>query len=233
SSAPLYLRRKDNTLLPSGPCLFSYLYVQLHYELFFGNYFMPAFPFLALIFAVLIGKMVPWFWDRVAKFVSYATPIAMFSLLVLPISFGPEMMPAFRYFAPFIQNSGSCSDSVMFIDGGSLYGGQNAYFCQVAFYTGRKLLPSSCEDALRMIEEKKPAWVLFAGDAQVRCLKNMELPSYVTRLKFGSQHLWGVYQSDQAEFDLTPLYRQLLPPVDCKPKELKSTPWIRFEAAGS
>ncbi len=191
------------------------------------NYFMPAFPFIALILALLIQNVISRFWVWMENFVVHATPITMFALLIFPVTLGPEMMPAFRHFAPFIQTAGDCSDSVMFIDG-NLYGGKNTYFCQIAFYTGRKVLPSSCDQALELIHERKPAWILLSGNDQVNCLKNQELSEYVTRIQFGSQYLWGIYPVGRSQFDLTPLLRQLEPPLDCKPKELRDSPWLRL-----
>jgi hypothetical protein len=79
------------------------------------------------------------------------------------------------------------------------------------------------------IKEKKPAWILLAGDAAERCLKNEDLPQYLSRIKFGSQYLWGIYPQESRELDLTPLYRELKPPVDCVPFKLEDTPWIKFK----
>ncbi len=117
---------------------------------------------------------------------------------------------------------------VMFLDTGGIYGGQNTYFCEIAFYTGRKELNSNCNDALEKVKKIKPAWILFSDNGK-DCFKNDPLLEYPTRIKFGTQHLYGIYPMSSSEMDLTPLYRELKPPVDCKPMELKNTPWINFK----
>jgi hypothetical protein len=188
-------------------------------------YFLPVFPFLALILSGAFSD----FWDRHSARVSNSLIFFGLSLPVIlvcfPVALGPESFPGLRKFNPLIQSYGSCQDHVLFIDGGQPFGTALDSIYELSFYTGRKILQArDCQEAIRLITTRSPEWIVMTTRNPTQCIPGVTLAHYPVYFQFGDQYLYSRIIPETRRGDLTPLHRELKPPRECvsapEPKDL-------------
>ncbi len=189
-------------------------------------YFLPIFPFLAL----LCVDPLAGFLER-KKIAVYSALIALglavpSFLLAVPVPLGPENFPALRKFEPFIQSYGTAADRVFFVDGGQKFGGDLDHLYELQFYTGRSILQGDCKTSDELILRHRPEWVFGSGANLSLCLKESTRALYPVSYRYGGQHLLSrIIPRDQAT-DLTPLRLELKAPLDGVPVALPHDPYF-------
>jgi hypothetical protein len=183
-------------------------------------YFIPVFPFLALLCVDCLRNSITRYAQQVYLFFIFAGLTLPAILLATPIELGPENFPALRRFEAIIQNYGSVSDQVMFVDGGQPYGSELDSIYELSFYTQRKIIQANCENANSLFIQFNPEWIVVTGKNLNGCLKSEALKQYPVKYKFGRQYLLSRLISPEQATDLTPLVRELKPPVNGKKADL-------------
>jgi hypothetical protein len=183
-------------------------------------YYIPIYPFLALLCVDSIAN----FLER-KKVVVYSSFVGLgifipALLLATPIPLGPENFPALRKFEPIIQNYGSASDQILFIDGEQPYGGKLDSIYELAFYTGRSVIQGACTTAEDQVHALNPEWIVVSGSNWSQCLKERTRSNYPVQYRYGRQYLLSRIIPKEAETDLTPLRRELRAPLDGVPAPL-------------
>ncbi len=174
-------------------------------------YFIPIFPFLAL---VCVDPLRNWLEKRYLGVTSFMIGAGLFVpalLVATPISLGPENFPALRRFHPIIQNYGTVQDRILFVDGEQPWGGDLDSMYELSFYTSRKILQGNCEESRRLLDAEKPEWVVVSGKNFHDCFSVDQLKQYPVQYKFGRQHLLSKIIPEKDALDLTPLARELKP----------------------
>ncbi len=91
------------------------------------------------------------------------------------------------------------------------------------------MLQSLCEDAVQVIEQYQPAWIVgFNG-----CMPEINsalAKQYTSKFSFGRQQLWSRIIPSAAQgvhlIDLTPLARELQPPRDGRSVDYPRNPYF-------
>ena len=181
-------------------------------------YFLPVFPFFALILSGAFRDILDRHSERIRNgFLLLGVGIPAI-LVCFPLALGPESFPALRKFHPFIQSYGTCKDHVLFVDGGQPFGTALDSIYELSFYTGRNILQArDCEEAIRLIESRSPEWVVLTSRDLGGCLTDRILTRYPSRIRFADQHLLSRIIPEKDRSDLTPLHRELKPPRNCVP----------------
>lgn len=189
----------------------------------YDHYFVPAYPFLALIAA---RPFAAWWapWERVIR---RGWSVAVFALGVFlvstPVQTAPESYPGVRKFAAFIQSYGSCEDRILVIEGGKPYGTYADYQALLQFYTGRATLEASCEaSAAQALQDARIAWVISSASQAQACLAAPEFGArFPVVFRYGNQILLtSRIPAGGVAVDLSPLARELQAPIDCRPTPL-------------
>ena len=189
-------------------------------------YYLPIYPFLALICVVPIREFLETRKQTIySGFVGLGIIIPLI-LLCSPIQLGPENFPALRKFSPMIQSYGSASDQVLFIHGKQPYGGHLDSVYELTFYTGRKVLQGFCESAESQIAVEKPEWIVVSGENFNHCLKPETRALYPVQYRFGTQHLLSRIIPAGSNQDLTPLRLELKPPLDGASEPTSDDPYF-------
>lgn len=174
-------------------------------------YYLPMFPFLALL---CLEGIHQWLHHRSVQVMSAIMGLGIFLptlLVATPIELGPENFPAFRRFEPIIQQYGTCSDRVLFIEGGQPFGGPLDNIYELSFYTGRKILQADCKTAFDVVKAHAPEWITMTDETRVNCLTESLLKPYKTQYRFGRQWLVSKIIPKESELDLTAFARELKP----------------------
>ncbi len=181
-------------------------------------YFLPVFPFLALILSGAFRDLLDRHSARIREGI-IALGVALPVILVcFPVPLGPESFPGLRKFHPFIQSYGTCSDRILFVDGGQPFGTALDSIYELSFYTGRNILQAKdCAEAIRLIETSSPEWVVLTSKDPSSCIPEHLLTRYPSRMRFADQHLWSRIIPEKDRMNLTPLHRELKPPKKCTP----------------
>ncbi len=183
----------------------------------FDYYFNPVFPFLALLSSYsLIDVVKAVEKNFYAVFSSLVPPVLAF-LLCTPTQLGPEAFVALKRFMPFIQSYGNCDHDILLVPGGEPIGSSLDYGLVLNFYTGHQVSVEGCLTASAFIRKNKPDWILISEEHLNQCLTAAEKTKYPTQLRMGNQYLLTSLIPSQANFDLTPLERELKPSIDCHP----------------
>ncbi len=180
----------------------------------FPHYFLPAFPFLALMTARINDLFFVYIENAIRRMVLGLAVVAPLVLLVFPLKTAPEMFPALRKFAAFIQSEGVRSDRVLFIVHEQPYGSVGDYFVELSFYADRKFLSSPCGDANQFMAKTLPEWIITSGKSPRDCVSDEQLKAFPFQIKLGNQFLLGRKVAASSVVDLTPLYRELKAPID-------------------
>jgi hypothetical protein len=176
-------------------------------------YFIPVFPFLALLIAGSFRKGLEKQAGRILSAVCSLGVMLPVFLLCFPVPLGPENFPGLRKFHPFIQSKGSASDRVLFIDGGQPFGTDLDSIYELSFYTGRSILQAkSCAEAEELIQKERPEWIILTRPDPGTCVPTAILQAYPAHFRFGSQHLFSRILPPSEVGDLTPLMLELRPP---------------------
>jgi 4-amino-4-deoxy-L-arabinose transferase-like glycosyltransferase len=174
-------------------------------------YYIPVYPFLALLLVDPARNFFERNAKRVYLFFIFAGLILPTVLLITPIELGPENFPALRRFEPIIQNYGSTDDHIMFVDGGQPYGSDLDTIYELSFYTGRKIIEANCENSNQLLKQFKPEWIIITAPNASHCLEVEVKKQYSVQYKFGRQFLFTRIVSPEQATDLTPLIRELKP----------------------
>jgi hypothetical protein len=185
-------------------------------------YYLPAFPFLAVLFAGLIDRAFHRFVDFLKQGMVLVIPVVGVLLLILPLSTCPEMFPVLKRFTAIIQSHGDCRDRVLFVDHAQPYGSKPDYFAEILFYTNRQFTGSDCAEANAFLKSADYRWVIASGSHPTDCISSELLKPFTYRVKMGNQFLLGKVKPDPEFMDLTPLHRELIPVVGCDVEPLKS-----------
>jgi hypothetical protein len=176
-------------------------------------YFVPVFPFLALILAGAFRKGIERHTTSILTGIQYLGLLIPVLLVCFPISLGPESFPALRKFHPFVQSYGSPADRVLFIDGRQPFGTALDSMYELALYTGRRILQAKdCTEAAQLLETHRPEWIVLTAKEARDCLLDTHLRAYPFHLRFADQHLLSRLLPPEAAGDLTPLHRELKAP---------------------
>ncbi len=204
----------------------------------YAHYFLPAFPFIALLQAQLL---MPWLkrfeGQEEARFnfgFTGVTLVALAAVVVFPIPFAPEAFPALKRFNPYIQSYGNCEDQVLFVPGSHPYGGIVDYSIEIRYATGRKVQEAPCSELVRLASQPSAGWILMATSEE-HCLDAGTRSRFPTALRFGNQRLLtnripretAFADSHGSALDLSPLQRELQGSIDCRAPEIKRDRYYR------
>lgn len=192
-------------------------------------YFLPIFPFLALLCTDVLSGWLKKHQQGVTNFFIGAGMLVPAMLVATPIDFGPETFPALRKFEAIIQSYGTTSDRVMFVDGHQPYGSDLDSIYELSFYTSRRILQSNCLDANTWIKSDQPEWIVVTAPNHQNCLSPELLKPYATQFKFGRQYLFSRIIQKSPAIDLTPLARELKPVQEGKMAPLPNHPFFPSE----
>lgn len=220
------LPRPHFSLIASGAVVLIVVISAMRFK--FPHYYLPAFPLLAILFAAMIDPLFQKIESGARSVVLVLAYIAPLVLLILPIHTAPEMFPALRKFATFIQSAGTAKDRVLFVENAEPYGTAGDYFVETIFYTGRRYLETQCANANPLIEKEKPEWIITSGARLQDCVSDRNLTRYPFRIQLGNQFLLGQKNVTGSATDLTPLYRELKVPVDGEPAPLPKDIQYRY-----
>ncbi len=198
----------------------------------FPHYYLPMYPFLALLIAGSGRRWLERNVSGVETALVVASLVAGALLVSNPIALAPEMFPALKRFDAIIQSYGKCSDKVLFVDGGQPYGSFGDYAAEVNFYTGRRLLDSSCGNAAAILGAEKPAWIIVSRENSSKCFKPELLAAYSSRFAMGNQLLLSsimTAKDSNSAVDLTVLERELKVANDCSPAPLPRDSYHSYE----
>jgi hypothetical protein len=193
-------------------------------------YFVPIFPFLALLCLDPLESWINRYSNRIHQvMIGFGLIVPVF-LLANPIELGPENFPALRRFSAIIQSYGNCDHSVLFVEGGQPFGTELNSLFTLKFYTQRKLLEATCQNANQILTENSPEWVIVTDPNDKNCLQEKFMAHYPIHYRVGNQLLFALEKmipQDRAG-DLTPLDRELKPVLDCRSVPLKKTPYTPY-----
>lgn len=197
----------------------------------YDHYFVPAYPFLALIGA---QPLCLWVERHASGFYRAFTLVALLVSTVIlcsPINPSPESFPALRRFMAIIQSFGDCHDQVLFVNGYQPYAEFDDYQHLIHFYTGRDALEADCQGLEAATADPRIKWIILSGRNYPACLTGEISRRFPYRIIDGNQALLGQYglTREGSAVDLTPLSRELKAAVDCRPAPL---PRDRYHGSG-
>lgn len=195
----------------------------------FSHYYLPMYPFLALLTTDGLRGWIEARRQGIAVFLIGSAMILPAFLLAMPVELSPEMFPALRRFDALIQSYGSCGDKVLFVEGQQPYGSFSDYSVEIGFYANRRAVNAGCADANAAVARENPAWILVAGSNLRDCLDERVRHAYPVRYRFGNQYLLSSVIPLRDALDLTPLARSLRAPLDCAPVPLPQDRYHRYE----
>ena len=195
----------------------------------FDHYYLPMYPFLALICTDAVRGWLEQKKEGFYTFLLGASVVIPTALLAFPIELSPEMFPALKRFEAVIQSYGDCHDKVLYVDGEQPYGSSGDYGVEVKFYTNREFLSTDCAGANALIASEKPRWILIFGKNRSACLSAENQTRFATHLQFGNQFLLSDLLPRDKVGDLTPLARELRAPLDCGAAPLPKNRYYRYE----
>lgn len=195
----------------------------------YDHYFVPAYPFLALIGA---QPLCLWVEKHASGFYRSFTLVALLAATIIlcsPINPSPESFPALRRFMAIIQSFGDCRDQVLFVNGYQPYAEFDDYQHLIHFYTGREAVETDCQGLPAAATDPQVKWIIVSGRNYPACLSSEVDKRFPFRAIDGNQVLLGQYGMTQGNdsVDLTPLSRELKAAVDCRPAPL---PHDRYHA---
>jgi hypothetical protein len=193
----------------------------------FFHYFIPAYPFAALISAWPLARFAEKRRLGLYQFTIILSLVLMAFLLNTPVPLAPEMFPALKRFNAIIQTHKDCRQSVLMITGNQPYGSESDYGAEVGFYTSRGIVRSTCEEAQKVNFESHP-FVLVAGDHFNQCIPDIVKKQYSRIYKYGNQYLLTRFPKEDV-IDLTPLERELNAVRDCAPETMKHDIYHAYE----
>jgi hypothetical protein len=173
-----------------------------------NHYFLPAFPFLALMAAVPLESWIKKSWPRWQGGVWGAALLAALVAGVTPIPFAPEFYPGLKRFAPYIQATGTCGDEIAWVGGGEPWGGTANSVFWLNFMTGRRVHTVSCEELTQRAQAPHLSWVILTDQNLEHCKKIGALQHHSKWVRFGNQQLHFRNGSAPLEGDLTPLLQE-------------------------
>ena len=189
----------------------------------YEHYFVPAYPFLALVAA---QPLAFWFEKRERKVYRVFTIITLLGLtylLATPINPSPESFPSLRRFMAYIESRGDCRDKVVMVEGGQPYGTYLDYSNLLHFYTGRRTEKADCQTMNLLAQSREVKWILLAGKNFPACVDDSVRKAFSKVLTDGDQILLArteMVEGGDGRIDLTPLNRELKAVVDCVPPPL-------------
>lgn len=188
----------------------------------YDHYFVPAYPFLALIGA---QPLCLWVERHAAGFYrGFTLAVLLVATVILcsPINPSPESFPALRRFMAIIQSFGGCQDRVLFVNGYQPYAEFDDYEHLIHFYTGRGAVETDCRGLPSAATDPSIKWILVSGGNYPACLTPEITRRFPYRTLDGNQALLGQYglSTEKDSVDLTPLSRELKAATDCKPAPL-------------
>ncbi len=188
-------------------------------------YFVPIFPFLALLIVDGLKDFIQKYEEKIQILITTGGIAIPALALSLPISFGPENFPALRRFNAIIQHQGSCQDAILFVDGGQPYGTVLDSLYVLKFGTGHPLLEATCVDVNEVIRTFNPKFVILSNPD---CVASDLAQSYHSRLGYGTQFLWIKSTKDETKsINLSGLERELVPAdYPCRETTLQETPYF-------
>jgi 4-amino-4-deoxy-L-arabinose transferase-like glycosyltransferase len=192
-------------------------------------YFVPVFPFLAILCVAPFEALLKRGSSAIEGTVAILGILVPLVLVGAPVALGPEDHPGLRKLAPFIQASGSCTDRILYIDGEQPFGGDLNSAYELAFYTGRTVLRSTCQNSKERVSGEDPEWIVVTGKNRDLCLPAGIRNRYTAEWNFGGQFLLSRVVPAQKQGDLTPLVRELKPPLDCVSIPLPDNPYFPKE----
>jgi hypothetical protein len=189
-------------------------------------YFLPVLPFLGLLCVAPFEAALARARPLIENSITAMGILAPMLLVSLPVPLGPEDHPGLRKLAPFIQAYGTCRDRILYIDGEQPFGSDLNSTYELAFYTGRRILQGVCKDAMDLVKRESPEWIVVTGINRRRCLAREVGAAYPVEWNFGGQFLLARNVPEQKQGDLTPLVRELKPPLDCVSIPLPENPYF-------
>ena len=181
------------------------------------HYYLPMYPFLALLIAYPVRNLLNQGREGFSLFLIGTALLANTLLIITPIRLGPEPYPALTFFNAIIQSHGTCTDTVLYLNGGQPYGATQDYLAEVQFYTHRRILPADCESAAGLIRKWKPEWIIATGSNREKCIPGDLRKPYANGYDFGNQTLFSRILPAESLRDLTPLDRMKKVVTDCTP----------------
>ena len=194
----------------------------------YPHYYLPMYPFLALLCVVPIASWIESHARRISFGLLVLGLLVPSVLVATPIALSPEMFPALKRFDAIIQSYGSCTDTVLYVEGNQPYGSSGDYSAEVIFYTNRKFRAAECADVNGAIGSIAPAWILVSGDHLERCLSPQNTARYPVKFRFGNQWLLSRVMTQDQATDLTVLERELKAPLQCDPVEFPKNRYHRY-----
>ncbi len=191
------------------------------------HYYLPMYPFLALLALDSVRKRLSERAVGFSKFLIATAIVAPTLILAFPIQLSPEMFPSLRRFNPIIQSYGKCRDKVLFVNGFQAYGGEQEYLAEVQFYTNRKVVGTLCGEAEKKVRDFNPEWIIVSGENKDKCLSESLRAPYSVTYQFGNQYLLSRIMDPKLVTDLTPLARDLKAPLDCEKVTYTKSPFFK------
>lgn len=194
----------------------------------YDHYFVPAYPFLALLAA-----HAPAFWlERHAErfyrgFSVFVLALVTF-LLATPVETAPESFPALRKFMALIQAHGACEDRVVIVNGGQPYGTFQDYSSLIHFYTGRHAVGTECVGLVQAASDPRAGWIVVSGANFRACVSEELRREFPAVWEYRGQFLLSRRVPAPASggpaqvHDLSFLGRELKAATDCKAAPLPS-----------
>jgi hypothetical protein len=191
-------------------------------------YYNPVFPFLAILSSFSLIELVRPIEKKFYLGFSAFVSILLAFLLCTPTTLGPEAFVALKRFIPFIQTYGKCEDEVMIVGGGEPIGSSLDSSLVLRFYTGRNIFSERCEAAGNSIRKRPPEWIVLSKENLERCLSPQDRTNYPFQFQVGQQYLLTRMIPTTQPIDLTPLDRELMPVIDCKPQPYPKDIYHRY-----
>lgn len=179
----------------------------------YPHYFVPAYPFMALIAAQPLAYWLEKREDVFYRGFMIVTMLGATVILVTPIQLAPESFPSLRRFIPYIQASGDGRDEVVMVEGGQPYGHFSDYANLIRFYTGRMAKLADCQTVNLAAQRREVKWILISGKNYSSCLDDSVRRNFPKEIVDGDQHLLArpgmISSGDGGKTDLTPLNQDL------------------------
>lgn len=189
----------------------------------YDHYFVPAYPFMALISAQPLAFWLERYESAFYKGFMAFTLMGATLILVTRIEPSPESFPALRKYMSVIQSHGDCKDKVLMVEGGWPYGTYLDYSNLLHFYTGRKTAQADCQSVNLLSQNREVKWILIAGKNYTDCLDDGVRGSFPKVFMDGNQAMLvraGMLEGDGSKIDLTDFNRDLKAVTDCRPAPL-------------
>lgn len=179
------------------------------------HYYLPAYPFFALIIAGAFQEFLNRHQILISKLILFSGFIIPSILLATPIDLAREKFPGLRRFNAIIAGHGSCTDKVFFIKGHQPYGRDRDAIAEINFYSGRPAFGFECDETNPAIEQQHPQWIVVSGPNLTDCINEKNRREFPVIYQFGNQYLLSAIIDAGAPIDLTPLLQELEAPNDC------------------